>query len=167
MGLPPYGPEPYASANSATPACLSTCVNSKSYNTRAYAETQGIIFNSALVIFGADLKVLAAVSAHRAHLGRFGADVDVAAVAALPHVHVVALEHLARVDALDQLAVALLVLLLNRSDAVEQLGEGIEAPPRARSSPSRRTSGSTLRSRRQPHRADWSRCRAQPRRAVP
>ena len=52
---------------------------------------------------------------------------DVAAVAALPHAHVVALEHLAGLDAGHQLAVALLVLLLDARHAVEQLGDVGEA----------------------------------------
>ena len=33
MGLPPYGPEPYASANSATPACAALLTAVESYRT--------------------------------------------------------------------------------------------------------------------------------------
>lgn len=60
---------------------------------------------------------------HRAHLRRLGTNVQVPAVQALPHLHALTLKHLARLDALDEFVVALLVGLLDGGDATELLGD--------------------------------------------
>ena len=77
----------------------------------------------ALVVHHLLLKVRLRVVAHRAHLGRLGTHMQVPAVQALPHLHALALKHLARLNALDKLVVALLVSLLHGTDATELLGD--------------------------------------------
>ena len=65
--------------------------------------------------------------ANGANLGCVLANVDVAAVAALPEHIAVAGEYDAALDVLEQLAVALLMLLLDRTNAVEQLCDVLKA----------------------------------------
>ena len=62
-----------------------------------------------------------------AYIGRILANVDMPAVVALPRIEAIAFEDLARIDALDELAIALFMLLFNGAHAVEKLGQGIEA----------------------------------------
>ncbi len=59
---------------------------------------------------------------HRAHLRRLGTNVQVPAVQALPHLYALTLKHLARLDTLDELVVALLVGLLDGGDTTELCG---------------------------------------------
>lgn len=77
----------------------------------------------ALVVHHLLLKVRLRVVAHRAHLGCLGTNMQVPAVQALPHLYALALKHLARFNALDELVVALLVGLLHGADAAELLGD--------------------------------------------
>ena len=61
--------------------------------------------------------------ANRAHLGRLGTNMQVPAVQALPHLYALALKHLARFNALDELVIALLVSLLDSANATELRGD--------------------------------------------
>lgn len=76
----------------------------------------------ALVVHHLLLKVRLRVVAHRAHLGRLGTNMQVPAVQALPHLYALALKHLARLNALDEFVVALLVGLLDGGDTTELCG---------------------------------------------
>ena len=77
----------------------------------------------ALVVHHLLLKVRLGVVTHRAHLRCLGTNVQMSAVQALPHLYALALKHLARLNALDELVVALLVGLLDGGDATELLGD--------------------------------------------
>ena len=77
----------------------------------------------ALVVHHLLLKVRLRVVTNRAHLGRLGTHMQVPAVQALPHLYALALKYLARLNALDELVVALLVGLLDGGDTTELLGD--------------------------------------------
>ena len=63
------------------------------------------------------------MGAHGALLGRLGADLDVAAHGAHPHLHLLAAEHLAVLDALDEQIEAILMALLDGGQALEEVGQ--------------------------------------------
>ena len=67
------------------------------------------------------------MSAYRADIRSLGADNDVSAVAALPDLDLALLEDLLGLNVLEQLAVALLMGLLDCSHAAELFGKDMEA----------------------------------------
>lgn len=80
-----------------------------------------------LKVLGLDLEVALRVLADGALLGGLGADLDVAAHGAHPHLHFLAAEHLVVLDALDEQLVAVLVALLDGGQALEEVGQIGEA----------------------------------------
>ena len=80
-----------------------------------------------LIILGLHLEVALRMVADRADVGSLAADDDVAAVGALPDHAAVLGEDLAVLDVPEQLAVALLVMLLDFGDHFELAGDLVEA----------------------------------------
>ena len=81
----------------------------------------------ALVVDRLLLEVALRVTANRADLGGLGANVQVAAVEALPDLDARTVEDLALLDALGELVVALLVVLLDLANQAELGSDLLEA----------------------------------------
>ena len=80
-----------------------------------------------LIILSVNLEVCLWMEADGTDVGGFGADDDVAAVAALPDADTSLAEHLGGLDVAQQGTVALLVVLLDGRYATELLGQFMEA----------------------------------------
>ncbi len=77
-------------------------------------------------VLGVDLEVALSVEANGADFGSLGADAYMSAVAALPDRHSCLTEHFVCLDIACQRAVALLVVLFDRSHAAELFGEFVK-----------------------------------------